>query len=228
MRTDLLAEYWPTIWNGFLITVLLSFVVLAVSTPIAFFLALARQSQLAVLRWPAGIYVNVFRALPVLIILYFAFYALPQFGMSLTAFQAATAGLVIASSAYLAEDIRAGLAAVDPGQRHAATALGIPYWRSLRRIYLPQAIPIALPPYITRAIIIVKGTALASLVAVNDLTAEAVRAISITYRPYEFLAVAAILYLVINALLAALQSFTERHIALRYGRVAAGPAAVAQ
>ncbi len=228
MRIDLLMDYWPAIWNGFLITVLLSFVVLALSTPIAFFLALARQSQFAMLRWPATVYVNVFRALPVLIVLYFAFYALPQFGMSLSAFQAATAGLVIASSAYLAEDIRAGLAAVDPGQRQAATALGIPYWRALRRIYLPQAIPISLPPYITRAIIIVKGTALASLVAVNDLTAEAVRAISITYRPYEFLAVAAALYLLINALLAVLQSLAERRIALKHGRVVAGPATVVQ
>ncbi len=219
MRFDLLTEYWPSMWNGFLITVFLSVVVLGVSTPIAFVLALARQSGRRYISLPAAIYVNLFRALPALIILFFAFYALPQLGLSLSALQAATAGLVLASSAYLTEDIRAGLLAVDPGQHHAATALGLPYWHALRRIYLPQAIPITIPPYITRAIIIVKGTALASLVAVSELTAEAVRAISITYRPYEFLAVAALLYLVINALLAFLQAVAERSIARKYGRV---------
>lgn len=218
MRLDLLSEYWPAIWNGFLTTLVLSAAVLGISTPLALLVALARGSHLRVLAWASAIYVNVFRAIPALTILFFSFYALPQIGMSLSPLTAAVLGLTLASTAYLTEDIRGGFAAVDPGQHHAANALGLPYWHAVRRIYLPQAIPIFIPPYITRAIIIVKGTALASLVAVGELTAETVRAISITYRPYEFLAVAALLYLAINVLLALLQALVEHRLARKYGR----------
>jgi len=214
----LVSTYWPQIWQGFVLTTWLSLVILALGTPFGLLLALARQSRLKALSLPAAMYVNAFRALPALVVLFFTFYGLPQLGFTLTPVQAAIIGLTVAGAAYLCEDIRSGLAAVDPGQHHAAKALGLSYWRSLRRIILPQAIPIMLPPYVTRAIIIVKSTALASLVAVNELTGEAVGAISITYRPFEFLAIAAALYLILTGFLAVLQAAAEHYLSARFGR----------
>jgi His/Glu/Gln/Arg/opine family amino acid ABC transporter permease subunit len=228
MDLKLVAAYWPQIWQGFLVTIWLSLVVLALGTPIAFLLALARQARSRWLFLPAAVYVNAFRALPALLVLFFAFYGLPQLGFGFTPLQAAIIGLTAASAAYLCEDIRAGIAAVDPGQHHAAKALGLSYWRTVRRIILPQAVPIMLPPYVTRAIIIVKGTALASLVAVNELTGETVGAISLTFHPFEFLGVAAVLYLALTGLLALVQAAAEHAFRGRYRQRQAVEAAPAQ
>lgn len=206
----LLLENWPAIWRGLLVTIALSAVVLLASTPLALLLALARDSRQVWLSWASAIYVTVFRALPALIILYFTFYALPQFGMSLPPFWAAVVGLVLASSAYLSEDIRAGLVAVSRGQWQAATALGLDPWRVVFRIILPQAMPIIIPTYITRAIIIVKGTSLASIVAVRELTGVAFGLTSIHYRPFGFLLAAAALYLALTGILAIVQAGLER------------------
>jgi polar amino acid transport system permease protein/cystine transport system permease protein len=214
----LLAENWPRLWNGFLVTLLLSAIVLAISTPIALLLALARGARAWWLRLPAGIYVNLLRALPALVILYFTFYALPQFNLPLPPLWAAVLGLTLASAAYLAEDIRAGLLAVGRGQWQAAKALGLSAPRTVLRIILPQAIPVILPLYVTRAIIIVKGTSLASIVAVSELTGEAFALTSITYRPFDFLLAAAALYLALTAALAGVQALAEGWLARRTRR----------
>lgn len=214
----LLIENWPRLWNGFLVTILLSVIVLVISTPIALLLALGRGSKRWWLAWPAGIYVNVLRALPALVILYFTFYALPQFNLPLAPLWAAVLGLTLASAAYLAEDIRSGLVAVGTGQWQAAKALGLSVPRTVLRVILPQAIPVILPPYVTRAIIIVKGTSLASIVAVSELTGEAFALTSITYRPFDFLLAAAALYLVLTGFLAAVQALAEGWLARRTSR----------
>ncbi|MBM3521472.1 MAG: amino acid ABC transporter permease [Alphaproteobacteria bacterium] len=211
--TALLAKHLPELLSGFRLTVLLAIAILAISTPAALLLALARESAVPALSWLSAAYVNTFRALPVLVVLYFTFYGLPQFGISLSSVAAAMLGISIASTAYLSEDMRAGLRGIDPGQYQAARALGLPYWRTIRRVILPQAIRIMIAPYITRAIIIVKATSIAGLVAVSELTGQAYGLISITYRAIEFLAVAAILYLALNAVLALLQSYAERRFA---------------
>jgi polar amino acid transport system permease protein/cystine transport system permease protein len=212
----LLAKHMPELLSGLRLTVMLAIAILAISTPAALLLALARESHSAMLSWLSAAYVNTFRALPVLVVLYFTFYGLPQFGLSLSSVSAAMLGISIASTAYLSEDIRAGLRGIDPGQYQAARALGLPYWRTVRRVILPQAIRIMIAPYITRAIIIVKATAIAGIVAVSELTGQAYGLISITYRAFEFLGFAALCYLALNALLALLQAYVER----RFARVA--------
>lgn len=217
----LLAENWPRLWSGFQLTVLLSALVLVLSTPASVLLALARTSRRRIFSVPAAIYVNVLRALPALVILYFSFYALPQFGMPLLPLWAAVLGLTLASAAYLAEDVRAGLIAIGPEQWQTAKALGLSYWRTVFRIILPQALMVIIPPYVTRAIIIVKGTSLASIVAVSELTGEAFALTSITYRPFDFLLAAAALYLMLTGLLAGIQIAAEAYFARRLGRVRA-------
>jgi His/Glu/Gln/Arg/opine family amino acid ABC transporter permease subunit len=216
----LLATHAPRLWAGFLVTLLLSGLVLAIATPIALALALARGARSRWLAWPAASYVNLLRALPALVILYFSFYALPQLNVALPPLWAAVLGLTLASSAYLAEDIRSGLVAIGQGQWQAARALGLSFPRIVRRIILPQALLVILPPYVTRAIIIVKGTSLAGIVAVSELTGEAFALTSLTYRPFDFLLAAALLYLLLTGLLALVQELAERLLRRRLGLTA--------
>lgn len=212
MNFGLLADNAPSLLRGFGTTVLLSAAILLIATPLALALALMRESRVAPLALPAAVYVNTFRLLPALLVLFFAFYALPQLGLRLSPVTAAVAGLTAVSSAYLSEDLRGSIAAVDPGQYRAAKALGLGYGHTVRRIILPQALPLAIGPYVTRAILIVKSTAMASLVAVSDLTGAAVRATSITYEPFVFMLAAGALYLLLSGLLALLQLWAEAKV----------------
>ncbi|MDQ0390487.1 amino acid ABC transporter permease [Labrys monachus] len=216
MEPALLLEYMPALLRGFLITLWLSAVSILVSTLFGTGIALMRQSSKGWLAWPAAVFVNLFRVVPALLVLFLAFYALPQFHLRLSPMTAACLGLSVVATAYMSEDIRGGLLAVDPGQFRAAQALGLSSWHTLRRIIIPQAVPIVIPAYVTRAIILIKGTSLASLVAVGDLTGEAVRATSITYQPFMFLSAAAVLYLAISGVLAAFQAWAEHRLARRF------------
>lgn len=221
----LLAEYGPSLLAGFATTVALSAAILAIAAPAALALALMRESGVAALAVPAAVYVNTFRLLPALLVLFFAFYALPQLGLRLSPLAAAVSGLSVVGAAYLSEDLRGSIAAVDPGQYRAAKALGLSHAHTVRRIILPQALPIAIGPCVTRAILVVKSTAMASLVAVSDLTGAAVRATSITYQPFVFLVTAGGLYLVLGGALAILQNWAEGKV--RRMRTGAPRAAVA-
>lgn len=213
MNFALLAEYGPALGQGLLNTVFLSAMTLAIATPLGAAIALIRETRVPWIAIPAAIYVNIFRLLPALLVLFFAFYALPQFGLRLAPMTAAIIGLSVVGAAYMSEDIRGGLAAVDQGQYRAARALGLSYPHTIRRIIIPQAIPLIIPPYMTRAIIMVKATSLASFVAVGDLTGEAVRATSITYEPFMFFILAGVLYLFLSGALALFQMWAEERVA---------------
>lgn len=119
-------------------------------------------------------------------------------------------------AAYMSEDIRGGLSAVDRGQYHAARALGLSPFRIASRIIIPQAVPLIVPPYMTRAVIMVKGSSLASMIAVSDLTAAAARASSITYDPFTFIFIAGAMYLGLSGILILFQAWAERYLRRRY------------
>jgi His/Glu/Gln/Arg/opine family amino acid ABC transporter permease subunit len=222
MNLRLLIEYWPQLWQGLIVTLQVSAATLLLATPFALLIAVLRQARLPVLNGALIVLVNVVRLLPAVIVLFFVFYGGPQLGVRLSPMVAAIIGLSVMGTAYMSEDIRAGLSAVDPGQYHAARALGLSPVRTLVRIIIPQAIPLIVPPYMTRAIIMVKGSSLASMVAVSDLTAEASRASSITYDPFTFIFVAGALYLLISGVLVLFQAWAERHLRRRYRLVPGG------
>src|SRR5690606_14521610 len=113
---------------------------------IGFFLALARTSPLKILQWPARLYISFMRGVPILVILFLLYFALPVIGIQFTAVQAALIGFTINSAAYIAEVFRSSLASVDKGQWESSTALGLTYWQSMRRIILPQSVRMAVPP----------------------------------------------------------------------------------
>lgn len=203
---DLMRSVETTIW--------LFLAIMALCTPLALMVALARLSKNRALRIIGASYVNAIRALPLLVILFFTFYGLPALGVFVSPFVAAMIGLVIVTTAYLSEDLRGALMSVPRGQYEAADALGLSPWRFVRRILIPQALPIICAPYFTRAIVTVKATSIASMVAVSEITGESMAKITETYRSVEFLAFAAVSYLVLSSVLAILQAIVQRRVRL--------------
>jgi His/Glu/Gln/Arg/opine family amino acid ABC transporter permease subunit len=216
MDWQLLGEYLPLILSGLGTTILLAALVLIASMPIAFLVALSRHLRFPVICAAMNAYVQVFRAVPALVVLYFTFYGLPRFGFTLQPFQAAVLGMALTSIAYVSEDFRASLATIGKGQWDAANALGLSRARIVRRIILPQALPVMIPPVMANAIITIKATSTASLVGVQELTGASVAAMSLTFSATDFLVVAALLYLAISAVVLLLQGVAEAFVARRY------------
>ncbi len=210
---DILRQSADSLTEGIVTTLELFAALMVLGTPLALAPAFARGSGMAALRRAAAIYVNTIRSLPLLVILFFTFYGLPAFGIYVPPFAAALLGLSIVTIAFLSEDMRAALQAIPAGQTEAADALGLPPLRILRRVLLPQMLPILCAPYFTRAIVTLKATSIASMVAVNEITAQSMAGVTTTYRSVEFLTFAALAYLALSAVLALLQGAVQHYLA---------------
>lgn len=210
----ILLDYMGPLLKGVRTTIWLFFAIMALCTPLSLMIALARISRYRLLRTASATYVNVLRSLPLLVILFFTFYGLPSLSVFVSPFVAAMIGLTIVTTAYLAEDFRGALMAIPRGQFEAADALGLSPWRFVRRVLIPQALPVLCAPYFTRAIVTVKATSIASIVAVSEVTAESMAGVTETYRSVEFLAFAAAVYLLLSSVLAVLQAFVQWRVRL--------------
>jgi len=209
---------WPALLQGSLVTLQLTVAVLLIATPLGCLVALARTSPIAPVRMTVMAISWVFRGIPPLLLLFFAFFALPFLGIRLNPLPSAVIAMTAYMAFYFAEAFISGLNSVPKGQWQAARALGLSPARTLVRIILPQTIPAALPPYISHATEILKGTALAAAVAVPELSSAAKRVFVVTYRPLEILIVAAAIYAVLDAVLLFLQMWGERWAARRRAR----------
>ena len=173
----------------------------------------ARQSRRAWLRRLGGVYVSVFRGVPLLVLLLFIYYFLAEFGLDVPALAAAVGGLALSSGAYQTEILRGALNAVPQGQAEAAVALGFAGVEVWRRILLPQALRISIPPLINEFILLLKASSLVSVVGIAELTRVSMNVASLTYRPLEAYVAGALFYLAINLALAALGGLAERRLA---------------
>lgn len=179
-------------------------------------LAMMRESRLGLLRGASWAYVWIFRAIPTLVQLLFFWNALPQLIPGLiraewyTAFVAAWIALSINEGAYMAEIVRGGLLAIDPGQQLAGRALGMTPLSVFRRVTLPQVIRVIIPPTANEFITMLKITSLASAISLNELMTFTQRSISINFRFAEYYAAAAIYYLVIVSIFMVVQAWLER------------------
>jgi polar amino acid transport system permease protein len=159
------------------------------------FLGIARGSARAWLNWPTTAYIEVFRNTPVLVQLVWFYYAFPVLtGIQMSPFTAAALGLCLNTSAYCAEIYRGGLQSIVRGQWEAGSALGMPYWKVLRRIILPQAFRRMVPAFTNRAVELAKMTSIASVLAVNELMYEARTLSTQTFLPLETFTVVAFIY----------------------------------
>ena len=204
------------LWGGLLVTLRLAAVAIVLATALGLLLALGRTAERRWIRWPVGAWIELFRAIPLLALIIFAYIALPKYGIHFSPFWCVVVGLLLYNSAAIAEIFRAGILTLDRGQREAGASLGLRYWSLMRIVVLPQAILRMLPAYVSQIVTIVKDTSLGFVVSAEELLRRA-RAIG------EFnnaavvtaLIAAAVPYLAINVTLSYLARRLERRQARR-------------
>lgn len=166
---SLMSAYWPDILRGFLITIEMSILTVAIGIPLGLALAILRLYGIRPLNWLIIFYIDFFRAIPQLVLIVLAYFALPYFGLVLEPFTATVLALAIVLSAFSEEIFWAGINAVSKGQWEAGRSTGLSFSKTLTYIVLPQVVRISIPPLTNRAIGISKGTTLGSVVAVPEL-----------------------------------------------------------
>ncbi len=166
---SLMAAFWPDILRGFLITVQMSILTILIGIPLGLALAILRLYGIRPLNWLIIFYIDFFRAIPQLVLIVLAFFALPYFGLVLEPITATVLALAIVLSAFAEEIFWAGINAVPKGQWEAGRSTGLSFTKTLAYIILPQVVRISIPPLTNRAIGISKGTTLGSVVAVPEL-----------------------------------------------------------
>lgn len=212
---SILPAVLPRLLDGAWVTVKLTVLILALSTPLAVVVALLRNVRLLVLALPLGAISAAFRGVPPLLILFLAFFGLPAAGLPVTPFGAAVIGMSAYMVFYFGEIFRGALLAVSPGTVQAAMALGLSPARTFFRIRLPQAIPSAIPPYINHATEVLKGTALTAAISVPETTGTANQLFAVTFRPFEILIAVAVIYGLLDGILLAMQHMAERRFGAR-------------
>ena len=168
----------------------------------------------------AAVFVNLIRGVPMIVLAYLIFFGVPYLwnnilgygGLTLTALQAGTICLALNCGAYMAEIIRAGIESVDVGQMEAARSLGLPYWRSMQRVVLPQAIRTMIPSIINQFIITLKDTSILSVIGFPELVNTAKNVVSATFMSFQTWAIVGGMYLVVILLLQRAAKVLERRL----------------
>ena len=191
-------EFLPILLQGAVVTVEVTVLSFLLSTVLGLGLALLKLSPNRSLSWIGSTVINLIRGLPIIVQLFYIYFVLPDIGIHLTAFQAGVIGLGIAYSPYQAENFRAGIEAVDPGQREAAQAMGMQPAMVMRRIILPQAFKIALPPYGNTLVMMLKDSSLVSTITVAEMTRAGQLIASFTFQNMTVYTLVALLYLLMS------------------------------
>jgi polar amino acid transport system permease protein len=206
---DVMASTLPMLGRGLVNTAKLTVASVLFGGVSGVLLCLVRLYGPRAVRLLAVGFIDVFRALPILVVLIVIYYALPFVGIRLSSFASATLALSIVMAAYTAEVFRAGVEAIPKGQFEAADALGLPFRVTLWRIVLPQAVRIATPAQTSNCVSIAKDTSLASVVAMPDLLKQATDAQALFANPSPLIAAAGI-YLAILWPMVRVVSWLER------------------
>ena len=171
----------------------------------------------------ALVFVNLIRGVPMIVLAYFIFFGVPFLfnsilhvgGVTLSALQAGSICLALNCGAYMAEIIRAGIQSVDAGQMEAARSLGLPYWRAMQRVVLPQAIRTMIPSIINQFIITLKDTSILSVIGFPELVNTAKNVVAATFMSFQTWAIVGAMYLIVILLLQRAAKVLERR--LKYG-----------
>jgi putative glutamine transport system permease protein len=205
-------QIWQFILAGLQVTVMMAVVAIAASLIFGTLLALARVARNPFLHYPAVGYIELIRALPVLYLIFFAFFGGARFGLR-DPVVAATLALIVYTSAVNAEIVRAGILSIERGQVEAARALGLSYAQTMRLVVLPQAFRRVIPPQVSQLVTLIKDTSLAYIVG----TTELMRRIFILYSGFDTgvgviqgLFVASCLYFAANFALSSFGGWLER------------------
>jgi len=206
-------EFLPILMSGVALTIIVTIGSLLLSTVLGLIWALMRVSGIGVLSGISAGLINVIRGIPIIVLLFYLYFVMPEFGITLTALQAAILGLGIAYSAYQAENFRAGIEAIDKGQIEAAQAIGMGWGQTMRRVVLPQAVRIVLPPYGNVMIMMLKDSSQASTITVAELALQGKLIASSTFKNTSVFTLVALMYLTMSIPLILLVRHFEKRAA---------------
>jgi glutamate transport system permease protein len=197
--------------------------------PLGALLALLRLSQTRPVRWLATAWIELFRSVPLLLLIYAFLLALPRYHVNLPVFWKLVVPIVLVSSATIAEVFRAGVLALDPGQSEAGAAIGLRYWQSMRLVVLPQATRLVLPALVTQLVSLLKDSTLGYVVSYPELMHQGQTLTVYTHLLVQTYLIVAVVYVLINFALSRLATLVDHRLQRRgvptgRARTAAGPA----
>jgi polar amino acid transport system permease protein len=207
--TDAL-NFLPILLEGLKLTVIVTVGSLLLSTVLGIVWALMRVSGIKPLVIFSKGLVNTIRGIPILVQLFWIYFVFPEIGITLSALQAGILGLGLAYSAYQSENFRAGIEAIDHGQIEATQSLGMGWGMTMRRVILPQAVKIVLPPYGNTMIMMLKDSSQASTITVAELAMKGQMLAASTFKNSTVFTLVAVLYLVMSVPLIMLVAWLER------------------
>jgi polar amino acid transport system permease protein len=193
---EIMARYLPAILGGLLLTVEIALAVIATGLVLGLVLALTRSLQIRPVTWLIVFVVDLFRAVPPLVVLVLFYFALPHVGIRMSGFTSTWASLSLVLAAFAEEIFWAGILAVPRGQWEAARSTGLTFGQTLAFVIVPHAVRLTIPPLTNRAIAITKGTALASVVGVPEILSQAITGQSFAGNPSP-LTLGALAYLIL-------------------------------
>jgi len=211
---QIITHYFPFLLKGAWLTLEISVISVLLGLVFGLIAALCKLSHNKLLRGAASFYIWLIRSTPLLVQLFIIYFGLPQLGIDLSPMFAGILGLSLNAGAYNAETIRGGIISVHSGQMEASRSLGMSFGLAMRRIILPQALRIIIPPLGNNFIILIKDTSLVSTITVIELTMTAQRLIGSTYKPFEMYLMAAVLYAIMTSAAALLLQTFEKRFAL--------------
>lgn len=194
-------QYIGAFLDGLVITLEITGLGLGVALVLGGILAYCRISRFTVLRLVSAVYVDFMRAIPVLVLLFMAYYGLGQIGITLSGLWSATLALGAFYASLFCEIFRGGVQSVGVGQREAAEALGMSHWLRLRKVTLPQAFLAVLLPSTNEASNIIKDSSLVVTIGVSDLMSQAYNAQAATFKPMDMFVLAGIMYFIVYLLI---------------------------
>ncbi|MCV3768923.1 amino acid ABC transporter permease [Rhizobium sp. TRM95796] len=207
---DVLATSLPALLWGLIVTLEIGVTSILVGLASGLFLAVTRLYAPSAVKVLLKIYIDIFRSIPLLVLLIVVYYALPFIGIRLSPFLSAVTALSLVSAAYTAEIFRAGIEAIPHGQFEASAALGLSNRDTMVDVILPQAIRIVIPPLTNNCINVLKDTALASVVAMPDLLKQATQAQALAANPTPLIG-AALIYIALLWPMVGVVSRLEKH-----------------
>jgi polar amino acid transport system permease protein len=205
----------PYLWQGLLVTLRVSAIVVAVALVIGVGLGVGLSYGPRLIAWPIRLFSDFVRGLPLLVLIFAIFYMLPLTGWKISNFWSAVTALIVYQTAHVSEVARGAFQSIHPGQIEAGKSIGLQFEQRMLHVVFPQALRRFLPPWINTVVETVKGSALVSLVGIIDLMQQIQQVIGRTFKPMPLYVLGCIIYFVINYTL----SQTSRRLEARFAYV---------
>ena len=212
MNFEAITEYIPLYWEAMLLTLKIGWTGILLSVVIGFITALIRQHKIPVLSQFTRGYIELFRNTPLMVQLFFMYFALPILGLPMNSESCGVLGIALFGGAYMSETVRSGIEAVDRGQMEGALSLGFSPLRAELFVIIPQAVATSVPAFTANVIFLLKETSVFSAISLMDLMFTAKDLIGLYYKTTECLLLLVIFYLIILLPVSAVGSVIEKKL----------------